>query len=67
MRPDGEIRWIWDRGFPVRDDMGHVTRYVGIAQDITERKRSQEALRESEERLELALKGAGLGLWDLVP
>ena len=38
VRPDGALRWIWDRGFPVRDAAGQVTRYVGVAVDITERK-----------------------------
>ena len=48
VRPDGEIRWILDRGFPVADENGKVTRYVGIAQDTTERKKSEEALHKSE-------------------
>jgi PAS domain S-box-containing protein len=37
---------------------------TAIARDITERKRAEEALRESKQRLELALRGADLGLWD---
>ena len=39
VRPDGEIRWIHDRGFPVRDEAGRVVRLVGVAEDITEKKR----------------------------
>jgi PAS domain S-box-containing protein len=35
-RPDGAVRWIHDRGFPVRDDKGKVYRIVGFAQDVTE-------------------------------
>ena len=38
VRPDGAVRWIWDRGFPVRDVAGQVIRYAGVAVDITERK-----------------------------
>ncbi|HWX43150.1 MAG TPA: PAS domain S-box protein [Blastocatellia bacterium] len=38
IRPEGSIRWIWDRGFPVQDPTGRVIRYVGAAQDITTRK-----------------------------
>ena len=35
MRPDGSIRWIRDRGFPVRDAQGQIYRIAGIAEDIT--------------------------------
>jgi two-component system, cell cycle sensor histidine kinase and response regulator CckA len=45
LRPDGEMRWIHGRGFPVRDDAGSVIRLTGIASDITERKKAGEALR----------------------
>jgi PAS domain S-box-containing protein len=38
VRPDGSIRWIWSRAFPVRDDTGKVYRIAGISEDITERK-----------------------------
>jgi PAS domain S-box-containing protein len=44
VRPDGSIRWIWDRGFPVREETGRVTRYVGVAKDITEREKAEEEL-----------------------
>lgn len=49
-RPDGSIRWIQDRGFPIRDESGKVYRVAGIARDITRRKLAEQALRESEER-----------------
>ena len=39
IRPDGSIRWIRDRAFPIRDASGTVYRVAGIAQDITELKR----------------------------
>ena len=48
VRPDGTIRWIQDRGFPVQRGKVHGDRIAGIAEDITERKRAEEALKESE-------------------
>ena len=44
VRSDGSIRWIHDRAFPVRDESGNVYRIAGTAEDITERKESQERL-----------------------
>jgi PAS domain S-box-containing protein len=38
MRPDGAVRWIRDRGFPVRNDSGEIYRLVGVAENITGRK-----------------------------
>ena len=50
VRTDGEVRWILDVGFPIRDASGQVTRVGGIAQDLTERRVAEDALRASEER-----------------
>src|SRR5882724_11253809 len=50
VRPDGSIRWILRRSFPIRDASGQIRRVAGIGQDVTERKRAESQLRESEER-----------------
>ena len=55
-RNDGRERWIHDRGFPIRDDRDVPYRLVGIAEDVTELKESEDALRESEGRLAEALR-----------
>lgn len=49
-RPNGQIRWIHDRGVRVFDSHGRAYRIAGVAEDITERKLSEAALRESEDR-----------------
>ncbi len=50
-RPDGSIRWIYDRAFPIRDENGKVYRIAGIAEDVTAQKETQLALRQSEAEL----------------
>ncbi len=54
VHPDGEQRWIYDRGFPVTDSDGRVRRIVGIAEDITGR-------RTLEQQLLQARKMEGIG------
>jgi PAS domain S-box-containing protein len=44
VRPDGSIRWIQDRAFPVRNAAGEVYRIAGIAEDITREKRAEARL-----------------------
>jgi len=51
VRPDGSIRWIRDRGFPIRDEAGQLYRVVRITEDITDRKRVESELQQSFEQL----------------
>src|SRR5262245_3889656 len=63
IRPSGEIRWVSGRGKGYYDENGRVVRVVGNNIDITERIHAQEALREQEDRLRLALDASGAGSW----
>lgn len=57
-RPDGQVRWIHARSFPVRDAAGKFARVVGIAEDITARTLEEKALAETHEKLNAALRKA---------
>jgi PAS domain S-box-containing protein len=54
VRRDGEVRWISDSSFVIRDDAGEVIRVGGIAQDVTERVEAQEELRQAKDVAESA-------------
>jgi PAS domain S-box-containing protein len=52
--PDGEEKWIRDRAFPIRAECGELIRVVGIAEDITERKRYETELVSAREGADAA-------------
>ncbi|MBN2318420.1 MAG: PAS domain S-box protein [Acidobacteria bacterium] len=52
IRPDGSVRFIWDRSFPIKDEKGQIKRFIGVAQDVTTWRRSEEALKESTDYLD---------------
>ncbi len=63
-RADGSIDYVRWENVPWRRDDGSIGGIVMFTEVITGRKLAREALRESRERLDLALKGGDLGLWD---
>jgi PAS domain S-box-containing protein len=67
VRPDGSIRWIRDRGFPVRDESGEAVRFAGIAEDITESKAIAKALESAEEQYRSIFNNAVNGIFRTSP
>ena len=51
IKPNGEVRWIRERAFPIHNEDGEVVRICGVSEDFTERKSVENALRQSEEAL----------------
>ncbi len=64
IRPDGAVRWIRDRSFPVRAPDGGPSRTAGLAEDITDQRLADEALRRSEERLRQVFEAVVDPIWD---
>jgi PAS domain S-box-containing protein len=65
LHPDDSLRWVLTRGAVWRRGDGQPYRATGIGIDITERRRSAEATRESDERMALAAAAANIGFWSL--
>jgi two-component system sensor histidine kinase/response regulator len=61
-RSDGEYRWFKTRGVPIPDSGGNVFKWFGTCTDITDLRRTEEALRESEERFRGTFENAGVGI-----
>ena len=59
------MRLLHTKKIPLLDAGGRPQYLLGISEDVTERKRAEEALKASEERLNLALDAARLGVWEL--
>ncbi len=64
-RPDGTILWEQVSGVPIFDEEGNIAAYRGTASDITERKRIEEELRESERRFKDLFDYAPVGYHEI--
>src|SRR5262249_44008134 len=60
----GQIKWILSRGHGVFAEDGSLRFLEGLNIDVTERKRTEEALRRASDRLALAVRGSRVGVWE---
>lgn len=65
--PEGGIRWLEGRGKVYRDAAGGLVRMAGTVADITDRKRSDEALRQAEEKYRTIVENAVYGIFQSDP
>ena len=64
LRPDGTTTWCYIQVAKEFDNDGNVVSYIGTLTDITDRKNTELALQDLSDRLEFALKGANIGIWE---
>ena len=62
-----QYRWFTTRGFPSRDAAGHIVKWFGTCTDITDHKRSEEKLRESEHRWRSLTEALPQLVWTATP
>ena len=61
---EGNYRWCRARASPRLDKDGRIVRWYGTLEDVHDHRLASEAVRASEEQLQLAIEAAGIGIWD---
>jgi len=60
----GGEKWVWEQGYGVYDENGHLLALEGFVTDIVDRKQAEEKLRDSEERYRLVTQATNDIVWD---
>jgi PAS domain S-box-containing protein len=60
VRPDGTIRWVRDKAFPIRDQSGKVYRIVGTAEDVTETRKLEEQFMQAQKMEAIGTLAGGI-------
>jgi PAS domain S-box-containing protein len=63
IRTDGSLGWIYSRAIPIFAGHDEILEWFGSASDVTQRKRTEEALREQQERAEFVADASDVGFW----
>ena len=63
IRTDGSLGWIYSRAIPIFDEHDEILEWFGAANDVTQRKQAEEALREQRERAEFVADASDVGFW----
>ncbi|UTF54721.1 PAS domain-containing sensor histidine kinase [Natronosalvus rutilus] len=64
IREDGTVTWISSRATPLLDENGEITRWLGAANDVTERVERERYFEDAKERLEAAAEAGAVGTWE---
>lgn len=67
LRRDGQERWHMCRALPLKDANGRITKWMGIAVDIHDRKMAAAAITQANEHMVMAAESADAGIWDYYP
>ena len=63
-KKNSEIRFVHEKCEHVRDESGGIIRSIGMVHDITEAKKAEKVIKESKEKLNLALEIGNIGIWE---